>query len=96
MVRRLAVCLRATFVWLLPVLLAAGLLTAGQLVFPRQAPAGAGETVIGSDGFSRANGGLRANSDGDLGWRVVDCLAAGGRAGRAEHRGYPDGGELPV
>ena len=70
MARRLAVFSRVTFGWSLRVLLAASFLLAGQLAFPHQALAGTTETVIGSDSFNRANGGLgtgwTATSDGAM------------------------------
>ena len=80
MARRLAVFLWATF---LRVLLAASLLIVGLVAFPHQAHAG--ETVIGSDSFNRANGSLGAgwtdDSDGGLSIVSGQVVGNGGNSG---------------
>ena len=85
MVRRLTAFPRLKFPWYLRVLLAASFLLTGLFAFPHQATAGTTETVIGSDSFNRADGGLgagwTATSDGAMSIASQQVVGRRGNSG---------------
>jgi hypothetical protein len=81
MARRLAVS-RVKLPWLVGVLLAVGVLVGGLLAYTHLDPADNSKTVIGSDSFDRADGGLGAGwtDDSDGGLSIVsDHVQGNGR-----------------